>query len=285
METIKRKISLEDSTDRTYGSQNWGVVTATTFYLNILLTQNVDDMGLFIDEPFISAETTTGNVDYTILIDKLQYLGYDFPFMNGIQPQSLGNIDGTDKYTLRLTGTNETNHYNFGNLPITGLTDSKIEDVRSYDAANPFRLNFNTSIETYLNYNNSTVVGVDRIKSMGNPKIYVFDTKNDINLGTDNQISGIQYRDYSGNTNNVGIVPITTFRFIGEGWNETNISLSALTKEEYLFGIISPPEVQSDIFIDRGSTSVLDKHLRLSEIKNISELTRYGNGFYKINKQ
>jgi hypothetical protein len=285
METIKRKISLEDSTDRTYGSQNWGVVTATTFYLNVFLTQDVDDMGLFIDEPFISAETTTGSVDYSILIDKLQDLGYDFPFMNGIQPQPLGNIDGTDKYTLRLTGTNETNHYVFGNLPITGITDSKIEDVRSYDAANPFRLNFNTSIETYLNYNNSTIIGVDRIKSMGNPKIYVFDTKNDVNLGTDNQISGIQYRDYSGDTNNIGIVPITTFRFIGQGWNETNTSLSALTKQEYLFGIISPPEVQSDVFIDRGSTSVLDMHLRLSEIKNISELTRYGNGFYKINKQ
>jgi hypothetical protein len=61
--------------------------------------------------------------------------------------------------------------------------------------------------------------------------------------------------------------------------------LSALTKEEYLFGIISPPEVQSDVFIDRGATSVLDMHLRLSEIGNISELTRYGNGFYKLNKQ
>jgi hypothetical protein len=29
----------------------------------------------------------------------------------------------------------------------------------------------------------------------------------------------------------------------------------------------------------------MDSHLKLSEIKNIGQLTEYGNGFYKINKQ
>ena len=290
MEIIKRKIFLEDSVDRNYDSPNWGTVTATTFYLNVLLTQNIDDMGLFIDEPFIPSDINYGPVDYTILKEKLQSLGYTFPFMTGVQPQPINYVTGTDKYTLRLTGANESDYYVFGNLPITGNTDSKIEDVRSYNANNPYRINFNTATETYTNYNNVTVIGVDRIKSMGEPKIYVFDAENNADLGTDNQVTGIQYKDYSGTTNvlidNIlTAVPITTFRFIGEGWNETNTSLSALTKEEYLFGIISPPEVQSDVFIDRGATSVLDMHLRLSEIGNLSELTRYGNGFYKINKQ
>ena len=61
-------------------------------------------------------------------------------------------------------------------------------------------------------------------------------------------------------------------------------SLSALTKEEYLFGIISKPEVQNGVFIDRGVISVMDMHLRMSEIKNLGELTRYGNGFYTIRR-
>ena len=34
MEVIKRKISLEDSTDRSNGL-NWGTLTATTFYINV----------------------------------------------------------------------------------------------------------------------------------------------------------------------------------------------------------------------------------------------------------
>jgi hypothetical protein len=97
--------------------------------------------------------------------------------------------------------------------------------------------------------------------------------------------------DYSGVTrqilveDEITVVPLTTYRYIGEGFNETNISLSALTKEEYLFGIISPPEVQNDVFIDRGITTVMDRHLKLSEIRNIKELENYGNGYYKLNKQ
>jgi hypothetical protein len=71
---------------------------------------------------------------------------------------------------------------------------------------------------------------------------------------------------------------------MSEGWNETNTSLSALTKEEYLFGIISVPEIQNDVFIDRGKTTVFEKHLKLSGIKNINELVRYGNGYFNINR-
>jgi hypothetical protein len=290
MEIIKRKILLEDSMDRSNGSAKWGTITASTFYLNILLTQNVDDMGLFIDSEFTSQDKVNGVVDYSLLVSKLNTLGYTFPFMTGAMPQTLTNVGGTDKLTLRLPDSTESDYYVFGNLPITGNTDSKIEDVKSYKSTNQFRINFNTATETYVNYNNLTVIGVDRIKSMGEPKIYVFDTENDVNLGTNTQTTGIQYQDYSGTTMLMvdGIntdVPLSTYRFIGEGWNQTNISLSATTQEEYLFGIISPPEVQSDVFIDRGATSVLDMHLRLSEIGNISELTRYGNGFYKLNKQ
>jgi len=290
MEIIKRKILLEDSIDRGKGSNKWGTITASTFYLNVLLTQNIDDMGLFVNSEFISQDEENTSVDYSVLISKLNTLGYSFPFMLGAVPQTLTNLYGTDKVTVRLPNSSESDYYVFGNLPITGKTDSKIEDVKSYKSNDQFRINFNTATETYENYNDLTVMGVDRIKSMGEPKIYVFDTENDANLGTMNQTTGIQYMDYSGDTeiniNGVlGLIPLNTFRFIGEGWNKTNISLSALTKEEYLFGVISQPEVQSDVFIDRGSTSVLDMHLKLSEIGNISALTRYGNGYYKLNKQ
>jgi hypothetical protein len=290
MDVIKRKILLENSIDRGNDSKTWGTITASTFYLNVLLTQNIDDMGLFIDSEFILNDKVNHSVDYSILISKLNNLGYIFPFMAGATSQPLTNVSGTDKRILRLPNSIESDYYVFGNLPITGNTDSKIDDVKSYKSDNQFRLNFNTATETYVNYNNLTILGVDRIKSMGEPKIYVFDTENNSNLGTNSQLTGIQYKDYSGTTTlNIDgintIIPLSTFRFIGEGWNETNVSLSALTKEEFLFGIISPPEVQSDVFIDRGSTSVLDLHLRLSEIGNISELTRYGNGYYKLNKQ
>lgn len=283
MEVIKRKILLEDSIDRSSNDpKKWGTLTATSFYVKILLTQSIDDMGMFTDMDYIAKNKSNTPVDYTILTDKLTKLGLSFPFMNGAfsptfttlnTPQNLWNV-------LRYPSNTEQNYYNFVDLTITATTDSRIEDLRSYAAVNPFRVGFNMNIETYTNYEGNSVVGVDRIKSMGEPKIYVFDTPNDANLGTNNQVNGLQFKDYSGDTKTTTIV-----RYVGEGLNETNTSLSALSKEEYLFGIISPPEVENDVFIDRGITSVMDMHLRLSEIRNLKGLENYGNGFYKLNKQ
>ena len=281
MQVIKRKILLEDSIDRSSNDpKKWGTLTATTFYVKILLTQNIDDMGMFTDMDYIVKDKAATPVDYTILEDKLIDLGLEFPFMTGATNPTFTTINTPQNLwkVLRYPSNSESNYYNFVDLVITATTDSRIEDVRSYAAINPFRVGFNVNEETYNNYEDISVTGVDRIKTMGEPKIYVFDTPNDINLGTDSQVSGLQFKDYSASTK-------STVRYIGEGFNKTNISLSALTKEEYLFGIISPPEVENDVFIDRGITTVMDMHLRLSEIKNLKGLESYGNGYFKLNKQ
>jgi hypothetical protein len=291
MELIKRKILLENSIDRT-NQKTWGTISASTFYINVMLTQNVDDMGLFIDSEFIEKNVANTVVDYSILSNKLYQLGYAFPFMLGAQSPATDLIaKNSEKYALRFPSKKSVNYYNFGNMSVTGSTDSKIEDVRSYAKDNPFRILFDTTTDSYINYKGDQINGVDRIKSKGEPTVYVFDTPNDSNLGLPTQVSGLQYLDYSGFvrtvTTNLGteIIPRTDFRYKTEGINETNTSLSALSKEEYLFGIISPPEVESDVFIDRGATSVTDLHLRFSEIKNLDQLSRYGNKLYKITKQ
>ena len=294
MEVIKRKILLEDSTNRTSKDpKTWGVMTATTFYVNILLTQNIDDMGMFTDMDYIVKDENSTQPDYTILIDKLNSSGFTFPFMTGAFNPYFSTVNTQQNLwnVLRYPYKTKDAYYNFVDTVITAYTDSRIEDVRSYAKTNPYRTGFNINAEIYTNYEGISVNGVDRIKSMDEPKVYVFDTINDINLGTNNQVNGFLFNDFTGSGRTIIIDgqkfsrDITTIRYIGEGFNETNISLSALTKEEYLFGIISPPEVQNDVFIDRGITTVMDMHLRLSEIKNLNGLESYGNGFYKLNKQ
>lgn len=291
MEVQKRKIYLENSIDRADNSKTWGQMTATTFYLKVFINQNMDDMGLFDDMSYIPKTNTSIPPNYQVLKDKLTASGLTFPFMYGLTPNYNPLYSETEKNTLRLPSKVVSDYYKYGNLRITGTTDSKIEDVRTYSALNPFRIGFNTATNTYTNYQNDTIQGVDRVQTLGEPSIYVFDTPNDSNLGTPTQVNGLQYLDYTGITREVRIdgvpndIPLTQVKYIGEGWNQTNTSLSALTKEEYLFGIISRPEVESDVFIDRGEISVMDFHLKLSEIKNLGQLTRYGNGFYKVNKQ
>lgn len=291
MEKIYRKIVLEDSTDRNYNSPTWDVMTASTFYIKILLTQSIDDMGIFADVDYLPKTKTSSPPNYSVLTEKLKNLGYEFPFMTGATPSMITGVTGTTKAVLRLTGKSESDYYNYLDLPITGYTDSKLEDLRSYSLINPFRVDFDIEKEQYDNYKGESVSGVSRIKIMDEPRNYVFDTEANYLLGTDEQKYGLRYLDYTGktrtviNNNTLTTIPLTEVRYIGEGWNKTNISLSASTKEEFLFGIISLPVIKSDIFIDRGITSVLDKHLRLSEINDLGHLSRYGNGFYSLNKQ
>lgn len=275
MQLIKRKILLEESTDRNYNSPTYGTVTATSFYIKVMLLQNMDDMGMFTDviylPNFINNNTA---VNYSILIDKLSASGITFPFMSGITPSI--SESGTS-ISIRVTGKTESDYFNFTNNVITGETESRAEDVRAYSNLQPYELNFDTKTEVYTNFTGGTVNGVDRVTSLGNPFVYTFDADaNDSNIGYSGQTNGLLYQDTTGITANT----IVSYR--NEGWNQTNTSLSAITKEEYLFGIISKPEIKSDVFIDRGITTIFEKHLKMSEITNLDELMRYGKGFYNM---
>ena len=292
MEVIKRKILLEEATIRTSGD-TWGTIPSDTFfYVKIPIYQKIDDMGLFTDMTFIPKTTVVSQPDYTILIDKLNAAGLYFEFMklNNFPQTYQYDTDIFDVYTLRIPMSVVSDFYNFGNISLSGLTDTKLDDVRSYSSSQPYKLNFDINKETYQNYNNVTVDGVNRIISFGsvlsgNPITYIFDR----DLTQPN--TGIEYADYDTTLrleifsgDNVNNTTATTFKFVTEGWNQTNTSLSALMKEEFLLGIISRPEVENDVFIDRGVVPVLDFHLRLSEIRNIGELQEYGNGYYRIDR-
>lgn len=290
MEVIKRKIILERSTDRST-KKNWGSLTATTFYINILLTQTIDDIGLMTDFENDLIPYGSGVPNYTVLTDKLNDASFSFPFMGGAQTPFFNTVTAPMKLwkVLRFPQYDKTNYYNYTKSVITGLTESRIEDVRTYDIAIPFKVGFDMNKGFYENYENNTILGVDRLISDGNPKRYVFDASDDSTIGTDNQTTGLYFEDYTGKTAVIidGVrtnLVKTKVRYVGEGFNETNISLSPIIKEEYLFGKIFPPEVQNDVFIERGINNVFDKHLKLSEIRNIKGLERYGNGFFKVTK-
>jgi len=179
--------------------------------------------------------------------------------------------------------------YKQGNT-VVYASDSKLNEVKSYDKNEQYKIDFDMKKESYSNFESTTIIGVDRVTNIDNDAItYVLDTKRDNLLGTTGQTTGTLYTD---NTPDNLFLPAeldnnitkTRVQYESEGWNRTNASLTPQIQEEYLLGIISQPEVKSDVFIDRSTFSVLDKHLRLSEIESLDHLTRYGNGFYNINR-
>jgi hypothetical protein len=87
-------------------------------------------------------------------------------------------------------------------------------------------------------------------------------------------IQDINFVDYSDNT---------TLYFLGSsGLTENHLVADPLVKDELLLGIVSEPEVQSDIFIDRGKNSALERIQRLGEVDSLRDLTTYGYGFFDV---
>jgi hypothetical protein len=298
MKLIKKQISLEEGISRN-ADQTYGLLTATTFGFNIMLEQTIDDMGVFTDFPYVNEP-----VDYTELIDKLTISGITFPFMSGQTPPSV-ILTAYTQY-IRYDNALVSDWYQDGDV-VTAYTESRLNALKSYNKNNRYIINFNIDTDQYLNYDNQTIYGVsritDRISGDTGTTTYVFDANNDINIGTPNQTSGLLFTesniilnaskqnkfDFNNKKYTKGesllINNLSKVNYKAEGWNNTNTSLSALTKEEYLFGIINSPEVFSDVFIDRGSTTVMEYHLKLSEVESIEHLEWYGNGFYNINKK
>lgn len=276
---------------------SYGQITATTFSFKIFLTHNYDDLGVmtntgFVDSPWLTEATTDGLPNTSnVLVNKLVSDGIVNPYLFWDNPKPMVHTDDTSK--LRVGGSKAEDYFKEAGF-VTGYTDSKKEEVRSYSETDPFKVGKVMDRESYTNYKGLSIDGVDKVvQILINGLRYTLDGNDDSNIGTKNQDTGLAYTDDESQVRNVFHpdvnityeIPLTTVKYYGEGWNETNTVLSAVTKLEYLIGISEEPEVQSDVFINRGSVSVIDRHMRLSEVKTIFDLENYGNGYFNIQKQ
>lgn len=81
------------------------------------------------------------------------------------------------------------------------------------------------------------------------------------------------------------IVSILTDFNIYRKNNYDNYMNSENLRYDFYNGISYSPSVKHDVNINRGSTAVFQKHIALSEIKTLNDLTEYKNGsFFKISK-
>lgn len=55
----------------------------------------------------------------------------------------------------------------------------------------------------------------------------------------------------------------------------------SIRKEEVL-GFSLPETIENNIYIDRGYSTVLDKHLRIGEVTSFDTLSKYGNGLFNL---
>ena len=173
-----------------------------------------------------------------------------------------GNWSGTSSsYNFIFSGDAENTvskqvSSNYVTVPyiVSGFTKSKLTDLKTY--GNP---PYDPSITIFKDGQE-----YGRVLTLG--ETYTSYTINDI-----------IYYDYPNGR--------TLFVIESSGFTSNDLVAVSITKEENLLDVAMQPEIQSQIFIERGKNSAFEGLQRLSEVDNIGDLVRYGYGFYKINEE
>jgi len=153
--------------------------------------------------------------------------------------------------------------FNYTPVPflVTGYTQSTMDDLSVYGKKNVL-------------YGGKYLLGVqvtgtsDSVGTFWGPDV--------TNTYTAYTINNIDYYDYNDGT--------TLFVVQSSGFTPDWLVCSALTKNEAFLNIIDEPEVQSNVFIDRGKNSGLESVQRLNEVDNIGDLIKYGYKYFNIIK-
>ena len=176
--------------------------------------------------------------------------------------QNGGNWSGIPlNYNFIFTGDSNNNIQNqissyYTTVPfvVSGFTNSKLNLLRRW-GPNPFTVGY--------------------IMTLGSNNIGYVDEITD--TYTAYTINGISYYDFKQNKK-------TIFFVESSGLTDNDLIVSGLTKDELLLDFVMDPEIQSDVFIQRGNYSGTEQLQRLGEVDNLGDLIKYGYGYFKLNE-
>lgn len=258
-----------------------GEEVTNTIDIDIFITQNYEDMGMLSDETYIPFEE-----GYVGLEKNVELLGKEFRQDKLNVPSDFNPIiDG------RFPGVTHS-EYNQPPTTIKGETDDKyLLNVKSYkiDTNNNPIYNNNLNMAKDIN---STFDGVISNNPVTGVEYVVGGAVNNTGIRVSN--TGIKYNtlydQYVSKTNNNGKVERwkkTTYEYDSHGllltdmgYLAANVDLSATTKVEEYFNVVSPPEVRDRVFINRGGEDIFERHSIMSEIKTRNDIDEYRDKYF-----
>ena len=145
-----------------------------------------------------------------------------------------------------------SNNYTTIPFAVTGTTKSRVNDLSQYGV--------NEFLPGLVVTGTSGIVGV----------YYGPDQNGVVTYSIDNVI----FYDYPNGT--------TIYNILSSGITSDMITQVPIVKDEALIGVVMEPEVQSNIFIERGKNTALERIERLGEIDNMGDLEKYGYSFFNV---
>lgn len=225
--------------------------------------------------------TTTGTTTYTIILEQTNPWGKNYIYKEVTTPFSnivASNPNGT-AYFQPLGGSWSGTLFSYNYL----FTGDSINVVSAQTSSNfttvPFVISGITKsrLTELARYGNPKYKLGPMVTSAGEDAEYYGPQVINGTTVTGYTINGIDYYDYPEN--------ITVYVTLSSGLTENDLVALPLVKEEVLLGMIDEPQVQSDIFIERGKNSAYERIQRLGEVDNVGDLEKYGYGFFNITTQ
>jgi hypothetical protein len=87
-------------------------------------------------------------------------------------------------------------------------------------------------------------------------------------------VNSVDYYDYSDGT--------TIFFEQSSGLTESNLTAQPITKDEVLLKVYDQPQIQTNVFVERGKNSAYERVQRLGEVDNLGDMINYGYGFFNV---
>jgi len=220
-----------------------------TIDINIFISQEYDDMGIFTDMDFIPKQPSLSQPPNNFN-----------PFLDG--RIAGGPVDFYYTPPISVTGETDDSHLNY--------VKSLRVDSNGLPIYQPF---LNVSKEDGQ---------FDGVTDNNNQRVKYKLGADINNIGTTGVEFTTYHQEFVKSTNIVGEDVTwnkTTFKAVDGGWNSSNIDLYANVKEEEFLGIVFPPEISDDVFINRGVADIFERNAILSEIKTTDDLDNFRGGY------
>lgn len=179
---------------------------------------------------------------------------------------------------------------------VSGFTEDRLNDIKTYSEANPYQVGVNGV--TNISYNNNgDITSIDYSIDGITYKTFFPQSLNRnfsrINVGTPFERYGKQGLNSTTRTRGFTPIPVnrrdetnnrdvlypTIFYYTPGGCDVEEYNV---IKEEVKIGVVFPPKIEEEIFIERMSISVFEPHSRMRDISSLDQLEDYRNGYYNI---
>jgi hypothetical protein len=156
---------------------------------------------------------------------------------------------------------------------VTGYTSNRLSEIKTLDRNNRYKVGVNGVFNVTSEFVEYELDGIFYKTYIGVIPFFFQEGRDNI----DNVTLIKSYTSPNAEPNKQD----TIFRYQP---SKNNFVYKPLIKEEVKLEQVFLPKIEDDIFIERTSTNIYEKHMRLMDINTLDRLETYKNGFFGVKK-